>query len=88
MMRAVALTLLLAGCAAPVAPQVPARLQVCPDPVYAPVPPPSPRTVAQLFRWGSADEIARQKTEAARRECATRLDELNSWILQHMKTMK
>lgn len=84
-MRALALLILLAGCAAPQPQpsQVPARLQVCPDAVYAPAPPPAPRTVANLFAWASANELARQHTEAARRDCAGRLNDLNMWILQH-----
>jgi hypothetical protein len=81
--RALALVLLLAGCTPSQSPQVPARLQVCPDAVYAPPPPPSPRTVKALFDWAAKIEVARQKTEAARHDCARRLDALNLWILKH-----
>lgn len=85
MIRAMILLGLLAGCTAPPPPQVPPRLQVCPDAVYAPPPPPSPRTVQALFTWAGKIEVARQHTEAARRECARRLDALNSWVLGHVK---
>ena len=85
MTRTIALTLLLAGCAAHVAPQVPARLQVCPDPVYAPPPPPVPRTVEALVKWASEIEVAREKTEAARKVCSGRLNDINLWILQHQR---
>jgi hypothetical protein len=86
MIRMFALVLLLAGCSTPVPPpQVPPRLQVCPDAVYAPPPPPSPRTVKALFVWAGKIEVARQHTEAARHDCAGRLDALNLWILRHIK---
>lgn len=78
-MRWLLLLLVLAGCAQPL-PQVPARLQVCPDAVYAPPPPPSPRTVKALFDWAGKIEVARRRTEAARHECAARLGALNLWI--------
>jgi hypothetical protein len=74
---------LLAGCTQPQPPQVPARLQVCPDAVYAPPPPPSPRTVKALFVWAGKIEVARQHSEAARLDCSRRLDALNLWILRH-----
>jgi hypothetical protein len=83
-MRALLVAVALAGCAAPpravLIPQVPASLQVCPDDVYAPPPPPVPRTVEQLVKWASAIEVARERTEAARQDCARTLGRLNVWI--------
>lgn len=85
MIRAVWWLLLLAGCTTPPPPQVPARLQVCPDAIYAPPPPPSPRTVKALFVWAGKIEVARQHSEAARHDCSQRLDALNLWVLNHIK---
>src|SRR6185312_5044456 len=47
--------------------------------------PPTLRTVKALFVWAGKIEVARQHSEAARRECAGRLDALNSWVLEHVK---
>lgn len=86
MIRGAVLLLLLAGCTSPpTPPQVPSRLQVCPDAVYAPPAPPSPRAIKALVAWARQIETAREKTETARRECAGRLDALNLWILKHQK---
>lgn len=86
-MRAILILLLLAGCTRAITPrahhhQVPADLQVCPDQVYAPAPPPTPRTVKALVRWAAAVEIARERTSSDLAECSRRLGQLNEWIIQ------
>ena len=83
--------LLLAGCGKvvpvlptlPVADAPPADLARCPEGVPAPVIPPLPRTVAQLGAYATAAEAARAATEHARAVCASRLQRLNAWILEH-----
>lgn len=86
-MRPLLILLLLAGCAgqpAPLPPSlsvlVPSELQVCPDGRYPPAPPPPPRTPQQLLDWTVEVHAAWTATERARRECASRLTKLNTWI--------
>lgn len=87
-MRGVVLALALAGCAAPVVhpvralpPVPPSSLQSCPPGVRAPKPPPTPRSVAALLDWAIAEDRALAGTEAARVECARRLERLNEWVV-------
>ena len=78
----------LAGCKAPPAPpsrvEPPAILSRCPEGAAAPVPPPAPRTVEAVAAYANAAEAARGRTEHARTVCATRLQELNAWIRDHL----
>jgi hypothetical protein len=89
MIRWAVLLLLLTGCAVEVEPVavpqppaivIPDSLTRCPGGAPALVPPPAPRTPDQIARWGIGTETARQKTEAARRECERRLRALGDLI--------
>ena len=75
MMRILALTLLLAGCAAsplarPVA--IPAVLLSCPAGPAVPIPPAKPRTIDSISAWGNRNEIALRRALAALAECDRR----------------
>jgi hypothetical protein len=80
-MRAGALILLLAGCAASPAPRViPADLRVCD--VGAPNPGPLPALITpeQLRAYASQTEAARALNEYLLRMCADKFDRLQRWI--------
>ena len=74
MIRAVALVLLLAGCAASPARSVaiPVPLLSCPAGPAIPVPPARPRTIDSISAWGNRDEIALRRSLAALAECDRR----------------
>lgn len=79
--------LLLAACAAsepPPAPRPmpPAELASCPGRVHSPPAPKPPRTVEAVARWATAINDALVRTEAARAECARRLERLNAWVAE------
>lgn len=87
-MRAVALVLLLAACAAPVppvAPSVPEALRTCPPtPAAVPVPP-KPRGFDAVVAWANATDKRRVETVHALEVCRERLIETDAWIEQHLK---
>lgn len=80
---ALAGALLAAACAAPApapAPRLPPEaLTHCAGPVPAPPRLPPVVTVAELRAWAVATDAARRASEAARADCAARLDDLARW---------
>jgi hypothetical protein len=85
-----AAVLLLAACAhpEPIKPSasvlVPPAVQVCPDGVTPPKPPPTPRTIPDIIGWSEVVFDAWWRTELARHECARRLTVLNQWVDDHL----
>lgn len=85
-----ALALLVSSCGAlptppvPLSAVVPPKLQVCPAGQRPKPPPPPPRTVQQVVDWAKGVYLAWQVTEAARIECAKRLDGVNHIIEQDL----
>lgn len=87
-MRMPVLALLLSSCSAapvPAAVQTPGWMLSCAGPARAPAPLPTLRTVDQLATWAARTERARQRSERAREDCATRLHELAKWVEDHKR---
>lgn len=89
MIRALLLTLALAGCSSAMPGigvdeiavlGVPEVLRTCPKGADVPAPPPPPRTVEQVVGWARSVSTAQGRTEKARAECAYRLRKLNEWV--------
>jgi len=73
--------LTLASCAPDAASRsVPNSLQTCAGPVYAPQPPPIPRTIQSVLAWSGRLNVAQQQTERARSDCSGKLHKLNLWV--------
>jgi hypothetical protein len=84
-MKHLALCLALAGCALsppPVAPQPapPAELAFCPGPVPGPTPPRGIKTPEAIALYATRLDETLVRLEAARAECARRLDRLHQWL--------
>lgn len=76
---------LLVACAAKpemVALKVPDDFLTCHKAVSAPAAMPPITTVDVLKTWARNTELARRATEAARADCAERLQRLNDWLQQ------
>lgn len=82
---------LLVACAAKPEPmatvEVPIEFRACHKAVVAPTPLPLLTTVEVLKTWARNTELARRNSEAARADCAERLQRLNEW-LQHFMVVR
>jgi hypothetical protein len=82
--RALAVLLLLAGCAAKPTPVPPPAVD-CPSSVGVPAAPPRVRTPKVLAQFAISLELAREAERGRGDKCAAAVETLERWIEDHQK---